>query len=455
VRAAPRVLMSLAAGLIATALAAEAAPPGRPTRRETADQVLIGEKPSWDRHLHGWLRLPDWLDVGIEHRTRLEVMTEPWRPGEEDTNQQLPQRTRLRIGVDPLPWARFLVEFEDARTHFDGQREFTGNTIDETDVLQLLATVGTRDLLGSGLRGDLHVGRLTMDFGSRRLVARNRYRNTTNSFEGVHLRLASGDAWRARAFVVRPVERREVQRNKRLSEQLFWGSAFESDALPWLRAEIYYFGLDDDDARRDLHTFGARARREPAKRVFDYQIEAIGQLGRVQGRDRRAGSGHAQMGYTLALPWAPRPVARLDYASGSDDPGGTDHSFDPLYGARRFDFGPTGIFGAFRRANLVSAGAELSLAPRADLKLRVTVRHWMLAQGRDAFSGSGLRDPSGDSGRALGQDLELAAQWSPRPWVAVEAVYDRWWKGSYLDRVPGAGSGNDSDYFALSTILRF
>lgn len=447
-------LRSLAVPLLAllAVLPARAAPPSPP---ETADAVLHDDKVSWDRHLHGWLRLPDWLDVAIEHRTRLEGMTEPWRPGERGTNEQLPQRTRLRIGVDPLPWARFLVEFEDARTHFDGAREFTGNTIDETDVLQLLATVGTRDLLGRGLRADLHVGRLTMDFGSRRLIARNRYRNTTNSFEGVHLRLASGDAWRARGFVVRPVERREVQRNKRLSEQLFWGGAFESDALPWLRADAYYFGLDDDDARRDLHTFGARARREPAKQVFDYELEAIGQVGRVRGRDRRAVSAHAHLGYTLPWRWAPRPVARFDYASGSDDPGGTDQTFDPLYGARRFDFGPTGIFGAFRRANLVSAGAELSLAPRADLKLRVAVRHWMLAQGADAFSGSGLRDPSGDSGRALGQDLELAAQWSPRPWVAVEAVYDHWFKGSYLREVPGAGSGDDSDYFALSTILRF
>jgi hypothetical protein len=439
-------------------VALAAAAPGRAAPRaprETADQVLVGEKLSWERYLHGWLHLPDWIDVGVEHRTRLEVMTEPWRPGEEDTNQQLPQRTRLRIGVDPLPWARFLVEFEDARTHFDGQREFTGNTIDETDVLQLLATVGSRDLLGSGLRGDLHVGRLTMDFGSRRLVARNRYRNTTNSFEGVHLRLARGDAWRARAFVVHPVERREEQRDKRLSEQLFWGAAFESDALSWLRADLYYFGLDDDDGDRDLHTFGARARREPGKQLVDYEVEAIGQLGRVQGRDRRAVSGHAHVGYTLALPWSPRPLVRFDYATGSDDADGTSHTFDPLYGARRFDFGPTGIFGAFRRANLVSAGLELWLAPRPDLKARVAVRHWMLAQGKDTFSGNSLRDPTGDSGRALGQDVELGLQWTPRPWVTVEAVYDHWWKGSYLSDVPGAGSSKDTDYFALSTLVRF
>lgn len=442
------VLVWLAAG---PALAVAPADPPR----ETADQVLLSEKETWQRYLHGWLHLPEWIDLAIEHRTRLEVMSEPWRPGEEDTNEQLPQRTRLRIGVDPLPWLRFLVEFQDARTHFDGAREFTGNTIDETDVLQLLGTIGSRDLLGTGLRGDLHVGRLTLDFGSRRLVARNRYRNTTNTFEGVHLRLAHGDAWRVRAFVVRPVERREEQRNKRYSEQLFWGAAFESDALPWLRADLYYFGLDDDDNRRDLHTFGARARRDPAKQAFDYEVEAIGQLGRVKGRDRSAGSAHAHLGYTFAALFSPRPYLRFDYASGSDSATGDDHSFDPLFGARRSDFGPTGIYGPFRRANLVAAGAGLMLAPRPDLKLRLETRHFALAQGRDGFSGNSLRDATGDSGRRLGQDLELAAQWSPRPWVTFEAAYDHWFKGSYLGRVPNAGSADDSDYFALSTLVRF
>jgi len=450
-----RHLAVVIAAALAGAGPGRAAPPAPDWPPETADQVLVDESESWERRLHGWLHLPDRVDLAVEHRTRLELMTEPWRPGEQDTNEQLPQRTRLRIGVDPRPWARFLVEFEDARTHFDGQREFTGNTIDETDVLQLLVTVRSRDLLGTGLRGDLHAGRFTMDFGSRRLVARNRYRNTTNSFQGVHLRLARGDAWRTRAFLVRPVERREEQRDKRYADQLFWGAAFESDALSWLRADLYYFGLDDDDARRDLHTFGARVRREPEQQQVDYELEAIAQLGRVQGRDRRAASGHAHVGYTFALPWAPRPLVQLDYATGSDGAGGTDHTFDPLFGARRFDFGPTGIFGPFRRANLVAAGLGLALAPRKDLKLRANVRHWALAQGKDAFSGNSLRDRSGDSGRQLGQDLDLTAQWSPRPWLTVEAVYEHWFKGSYLEDVPNAGSADDTDYFALSTLVRF
>ena len=40
---------------------------------------------------------------------------------------------------------------------------------------------------------------------SRRLVARNGFRNTTNAFDGVHLQVAREGAWRVRGFWTRPV----------------------------------------------------------------------------------------------------------------------------------------------------------------------------------------------------------------------------------------------------------
>src|SRR4030042_6269250 len=47
---------------------------------ETADQVLVSENESWNRYLHDALRLPAWLDLGIEQRTRFEFLEDPWRP---------------------------------------------------------------------------------------------------------------------------------------------------------------------------------------------------------------------------------------------------------------------------------------------------------------------------------------------------------------------------------------
>jgi hypothetical protein len=39
----------------------------------------------------------------------------------------------------------------------------------------------------------------------RRLIARNEFRNTTNSFNGFHGNLAQQNLWRIRAFMVKPV----------------------------------------------------------------------------------------------------------------------------------------------------------------------------------------------------------------------------------------------------------
>jgi hypothetical protein len=46
-------------------------------------------------------------------------------------------------------------------------------------------------------------------------------------------------------------------------------------------------------------------------------------------------------------------------------------------------------------------------------------------------------------------------RWRPTPWLAVDAGYDHWFKGSYLDRVPNTSSTRDSDYFYLATRFRF
>ena len=96
------------------------------------------------------------------------------------------------------------LQHSDARSA--GNRDFTGGQNQELDVLQLLATLTHPDLLGRGLRADLQGGRLSLNFGSRRLISRNGTRNNTNTFDGVHLRIGrAGEAWSLRSFFVQPV----------------------------------------------------------------------------------------------------------------------------------------------------------------------------------------------------------------------------------------------------------
>jgi hypothetical protein len=462
-----RALGGLAAGVAALpALGAEPGPAPAPAPvwrpSETADAVLVREKESWNRYLHDALRLPTWLDLAVEQRTRFEYLDGPFRPGTPDTEAVVALRTRLRIGVDPPGPVRFLGELQDARLAGAGPDDFTLGSIDRLDVLQLLATASARDFLGTGLRGDVHAGRMTLDFGSRRLVARNGFRNTTNAFDGVHLQLGREGAWRVRGFWARPVvPRTDTFDDDRLNGE-FWGVALEDRRLPALSIDAAYFGLNartpssGGTNAREYQTFDLRGFRAAAIRQVDYELELIGQFGDHNGRDHSAFAGHAELGYTLDLPWTPRLLAQFDYASGTANPSGSeDHTFEPLFGARRFDLDPTGIFGPFRRANILSPGVRLLVAPRQDLKGQLKVRYWQLAQARDAFSGTGLSDPTGASGRNLGTDVELSVQWSPTPWLALDVGYDHWFKGSYLDSVPNTPSTHDSDYFYFATQMRF
>ncbi|MBY0401621.1 alginate export family protein [Myxococcota bacterium] len=436
---------------------------------ETADAVLHVENVSWGRQLHDALRLPDWFDIAVDHRDRFEFLDDPWRPGESRTQTQIVERSRLRIGIDAPGGIRLLGEFQDARIFNDRPNDFRLNAVDHLDVLQLFVSATRKNLFGRGLRFDAHAGRLTLDLGSRRLLARNDFRNTVNAFDGLHLQLGGDDRkWRVRAFYVLPVAVRDsdLMNNRPSTRRRFWGVAFEDLRNPWLQLDVAYLGLEDLPGNRSYRTYDLRLYRRPAPAQIDYEGEIAAQFGErgtaTADRDQSAWMTHVELGYTLGVPWSPRLAAQLDYASGNDDPSDDDsHAFDALYGARRFDLMPTGIFGAFRRTNILSPGVRFGLQPSKTIRLDVKVRYWMLDEARDAFAGTAgpgggaLTDASGNAGRDLGTDLELRARWDAREWLAFDVGYDHWWKGRYLDEVANARTQGDADYFYLQSRVRF
>ncbi len=433
---------------------------------ETADQVLIQKSQvQWRGYLKSVLKTPAWLDLGVEHRTRYENITNPFRKGELGTAQQIPQRTRVRLGLSGQVF-RFLVEYQDSRTHLAGPGDFiTTSVVNENDIQQLFVSATLRNVLGTGLRTDLHFGRINMDFGRRRLVARNRFRNTTNAFDGAHWNLAHEDAWRVRAFLVRPVNRRfgAVDVLFGGEDRLFWGLYYETHQVPLLETNLYYFGLNEKppeiDSQRQYATFGFRLYQSPKKGGFDYEGESVWQVGTKRNKDHFAHFQHAELGYTFDARWTPRLVAQYDYASGTANPAGTfNQTFDTLFGARRFEYTPTGIFGPFFRSNISSPGVRVILKPGPAVKLTLKLRAWYLAQSRDAWVGSGLQDPTGGAGNVLGEDVELRVQYNPNLNLSVDAGYDHFFKGSYIQslaKVPGNPPATDTDYFYIQIELKF
>ncbi len=440
--------------------------------RERADEVLIPRtQVRWPRYLGSLLHFPVWVDLGISFRVRYEEASNPFRTGQFGTDEQLALRTRARLGFSGKIF-RFLAEFQDARAEFvDSGERVSSGTQNKNDIVQLFGSATFRNVLGTGFRTDLHVGRLTMDFGRRRLIARNRFRNSTNAFDGVHWYLDRGSAWHMRAFFVLPVARKldGVSDFFGADDTLFWGVFYESKQIPWLRTNVYYFGINDRPSNptslRQHSTFGLRVSKGPKRGAFDYEGETAWQVGTVGTtggkKDLFAHMHHAQIGYVFNIKTTPRLVIQYDYASGTRNPSGSQNeTFDRLYGGRNWELAPTGIFGPFFRSNISSPGARIYFRPLTRFigTVMVKYRAWWLAQARDAWVGSGLQDPTGGAGNFLGQDIELKATWRQSRNLLFSAGYDHFFKGSYLKnlaKIPGNPSAADSDYFYIQSEIRF
>lgn len=439
--------------------------------KETADAVLILERETkWNRYLKTAMNLPDFVDLGIENRTRFESYDHPWRStqksGDGRTDSQMVVRSRVRVGLGNGPF-RLLFEGQDSRAYWSNDRgDFVNNTtVNEWDILQLFGSMTLENVAGSGLRTDVHFGRMTLDFGRRRYIARNDFRNTTNAFDGVHWQLGQGKTWRFRAFLVEPVIRNQVRLDEQHANSVFWGTYAESQHFPWLNVNVYYFGLNDQPTakntlQRKYGTYGLRLFKAPAISEFDYEFEGAIQTGHLGNVDHFAYNPNAEAGYTFNLPWAPRLLVQYTYASGTRTPGGSQNQdFDPLFGARNFDLIPAGSFGPFFRSNISSPGWRLIIQPAPEWTLQIKQRFWYLAQSRAVYTGGLVQDPTGGSGNYLGHDLSLRVQWAVSQNLDIDAGYDHWFKGSYFDRLPAsagvpAGGNKDSDYFYVQMRVR-
>jgi hypothetical protein len=188
---------------------------------------------------------------------------------------------------------------------------------------------------------------------------------------------------------------------------------------------------------------------------MDYEIESSWQFGTNTAIDHFAHFQHAELGYVFDSLWDSRLSFHYDYASGDADPEDDKWGrFSTLFGARRFELNPTGIYGPFFRGNLHTPGLRIVLIPSEKLEVLASHRVLWLAQAKDNWIGSGLQDPTGESGKSLGQHLETRLRWRPAGFLLIEMGYAHFFKGSYLDRVPGSPRTPDSNFIYLETEIR-
>jgi hypothetical protein len=403
-----------------------------------------------------------WLDIGVEHRTRYETLDNRFRLGEVGSDQQLPQSTRLRIEIKKViaPFG-LVMEFQDSRIHLDDSGSTVTNTmVDENDITQLYLSFA-KPLGKAKLPSTVYVGRQSFDLGSRRLVSRPRYRNTTNSFDAIRWTLGNDKHWQLTTFLSRPVVRRMHQPDKPSDVTGFWGAFLTARLTSQFKNEFYYYGLGESmtsprSTKRQYSTVGTRLYKDPKAGQISYELETALQFGKKRTLNHLAHFEHLSADYTFKAKWRPMLTGRYDYASGTKDPTGQDDgTFDSLYGDSRWEYGPTGIYGPFARSNISSPGWALELNPSKKLMFTSAMRWVWLASARDQWVGSKLKDPTGNSGTYIGSHVDLRLRYSLNKYFRPEIGYVRFFKGSYLAKVPKSPGSEDSNYFYVEANFAF
>lgn len=414
-------------------------------------------------------------------RARFEALDGQFRPGLDAGDNALLLRTTLAAGYHAAGF-RIGAELFDSRAYLVDRNSSVGSSdVNSFELVQAYVGGDFGALLGEGTSTTATAGRFTLDLGSRRLVARNDFRNTTNAFTGVHVDWQGpGQARLTLLYALPqlrlPADHAAVLANRTEfdhegSELRFWGAFFSAPKLlPYSTLDLYVFGLEENDSagrptrNRHLRTPGARLFNAPAPGEYDYELEGAWQSGTL--RDGTAAAApkldvaayfvHAQVGRSFRTTWSPRIALAYDRASGDERGARRYHRFDPLFGARRFDFGPTSLYGPFARTNLSSPELRLEFRPAPRWDGLVAYRAAWLASSTGSFSNTGVRDASGKAGDFGGQQIETRARyWLVPERVRIEAGAAELIDGRFLDEAPNRAGHGNTLYGYLSLLSTF
>ena len=308
----------------------------------------------------------DWLDIGIEHRTRYEMRHNDIRHVEGGYDNPFFLRHRAYLGIkriiDPI---RGAVEFQDSRV-YNHKFPSTDQENNPYDLIQGYGELYFKNALGQDDRGQdtparLRVGRMAYEVTDRRFIARNEWRNTTNSFEGFRLNLGKQDnPWELDLFGYQPVKRLQTQFDKAIGTLWFYGAI--GNWRKWsdiITIQPYYMGQKQtantdgwtatNKLEREIHMPGIRAYGKVGD-WFDFDASYNYQLGYQQdtlgtqsGVSKFRYETIDAQGYTIeagrtfnSYSWKPRVSAFYGYASGDKDPNdNVNNRFDRFFGFAR------------------------------------------------------------------------------------------------------------------------
>lgn len=423
---------------------------------------------------------PSPFDLSGSVRLRYEAIDGQARTGFDSRDALVNIRTQIMAVFDADSF-EIGAELYDSRVYGDDRgTPLSTNEVNAFELVQAYVAADIANPLGRGTKLSLMAGRFILNLGSRRLVAADDYRNTTNGYTGVRADFAAPGGVKATLIYTLPQvrlpedaaswRRNAVQMDRESFDLVLWGGLIsKTKALGHAMTELSYFHLGERDTPgrptrdRSLDTFGGRLIAEPTVGKFDYELEAFYQTGHISRSLAPTASAqsvsatfvHADMGYSFHSPWKPRLSIEFDRASG-DKNGGSYGRFDTLFGMRRADLAPAGLYNVIARANVVTPGVRLEATPSKRLDWFASYRALWLASAEDSFSTTAVRDTTGRSGDFAGHQVEGRIRyWLVPSRLRFELDALVLAKGRFLRDAPNAPSKRTTRYASFNLTASF
>lgn len=424
------------------------------------------------------LSLPDNFSLDITHRTRYETLANQFRAGHSGGDQAISLYTSV-LGTYRGSSYRLVGELIDARAYLDDTgSSIDANTVDAVEPAQLYLGLDLDQLIDpiakTGAKVDWMVGRFAYTMGAGRLIGRNKFRNMPNMFAGTKLEIATTPDQGLVAFWLMPQIRRpsdlaavlenEIQIDQQNLHSQLYGAQWYTGIPSGDRLEVFgYRQVESDDGlriqTRDVrqNLLGLRLLRKPAPGHFDFDVEGGVQWGKAHATTRQSDArmldvwaqyAYAQFGYAFETAFPVRLSLQYDYGSGDQDPNdNTLQAFDGRYGPVRGDLGPTALFTHVVRTNVHAPGINLATQPTPRLNTFTGVKGVWLASRRAPMGITGVVDPSGQSGRYVGTQLETYLDYVLVPeHVTFETGIAVMFNGEFMNNAPNATGLGDPKY---------
>lgn len=289
--------------------------------------------------------------------------------------------------------------------------------------------------LGHGRNG-VRVGRQDIALGRERLVGIADWTNSRRSFEGARVIAGRGqyqlDGYDGRVVQVRTNAPDRADATSHLRYGMLSYAARPAPALAkpsssagrtrWRVGgwQAYLIDAESQSGATRRVTTGGRSwwERRAERTEWTAEVEAAVQRGRLGTRDLRAWFAVGEGSVTWrSRRWSPSLNAGIDIASGSNaaDSATRAGTFAPPYATAH---GTNGIADVFGRGNLLERRIGLGARPSPRVQLTLTARHFSRVRTDDGVyskQNTLLRGATGSDARWIADEVDLTAQWAPRP----------------------------------------